>query len=227
MSNVAPTELVLASAAGSTGGLGKIGTVPAAGTLYVRCPNDTWGRTDHIGWRVQCNKAHTVQTYRARVIACSVAMTLTALDATDTIIINGLTFEGKAGAAEVATLKFSIDTGDTETAVSLAACINDATYGVPGVTATPAAAVVTLVPTTATVVQAVVGTATAGECGIVQTILPGLIKDASSTTGIADNSATAGTMYEQWIDGFPQAYIAITNNDGAVAATVVVAATRY
>lgn len=65
----------------------------------------------------------------------------------DHVVINGLTFTGKAGAAAPATRQFSIDTGNNETAISLAACINDATYGVPGVTATPVAAVVTLTVT--------------------------------------------------------------------------------
>lgn len=83
-------------------------------------------------------------TITAHTEAQSVTITCAAAIAGDHVIINGLTFTGKAGAAVVADREFSIDTGNNETAISLAACINDATYGVPGVTATPNAAVVTL-----------------------------------------------------------------------------------
>jgi hypothetical protein len=77
--------------------------------------------------------------------------------ANNTVVINGLTFKGKASTAVAKDRRFSIDTGNTETAVSLAACINDATYGVPGVTATAALAVVTLIPTYGTTITMATG----------------------------------------------------------------------
>ena len=66
----------------------------------------------------------------------------------DSVTINGLTFEGKASTAVYPQRKFSIDTGDPETGTSLAAAINDAVWGVPGVTATATATGVTLAPDT-------------------------------------------------------------------------------
>ncbi len=66
----------------------------------------------------------------------------------DKVTINGLTFEGKASTAVYPQRKFSIDTGDPETGTSLAAAINDAVWGVPGVTATATATGVTLAPDT-------------------------------------------------------------------------------
>ena len=62
--------------------------------------------------------------------------------------INGIVFTGKASTAVKPTRQFSIDTNDTAAAVSIAALINDAIYGVPGVTATSAVGVVTLMPDT-------------------------------------------------------------------------------
>lgn len=66
----------------------------------------------------------------------------------DQVTINGLTFEGKASTAIYPERKFSIDTGDPETGISLAAAINDTVWGVPGVTATATATGVTLAPDT-------------------------------------------------------------------------------
>jgi len=86
-------------------------------------------------------------TITAHTGVVSATITCAAAIAGDHVIINGLTFTGKAGAAVLATRQFSIDTGNNETAISLAALINNATYGVPGVTATPNAAVVTLTVT--------------------------------------------------------------------------------
>jgi hypothetical protein len=71
-------------------------------------------------------------------ITCSATVT-TALTTT----INGYVFT--AGSTEaVATRTFDNDAGANATATSLAVCINDATYGVPGVTAIASGAVVYL-----------------------------------------------------------------------------------
>ena len=223
------TELVLAAASGSTGGLGLIGTVPAAGVLYVRCDCDS-PDVARIDWNISCNKANAVQLYRARSIVQSVTLTLAGLDDADTIVVNGLTFtaEDTLGDALAASRKFYTGgADDTADAVTLAALLNDATYGVPGLTATSAAAVVTLVPTTAPVIQAVVGTATTGECAIASTTLASLIRDGAAVSGIAADTTTGGRFFEQWTNKWPYAYIGITNNDAAAAATITVKATRY
>jgi len=89
-----------------------------------------------------------------KITMCTV--TFASIDVDDTVIItpytfvNGvmtvgtaLTFTAKA-AESLANRQFDQSGTDTETATSFAACINDATYGVPGVLATAAVAVVTL-----------------------------------------------------------------------------------
>lgn len=99
--------------------------------------------------------------------------------------------------------------------------------GVPGVTATSALGVVSLVATTATVIQAVTGTA-AGHWAVATTTLTLLAPDPElpSIPGLSAGTTTAGPLRRQWIDGYPQAYIGITNNDGSNGATVVVGRTR-
>ena len=225
MPNIAPAERILADATTSTGGLGKIGTVAAAATLYVRCDNTGFGATDHIGWRVKCNKAHTVTLYRASGIVNAPTITLASAQANDTVIVNGLTYTAHASTTTVASRQFSIGGDDTADAAALVTCLNDATYGVPGVTATSALGVVTLTATTATTTQCVTGV---GGARVVcaQTLPANLVKD-TSYSGIADNSTTAGTFYEQWVDGWAQAYLAVKNDDSSNAATITVAATRY
>lgn len=436
MSNMPETERVLAAASGSTGGLGKIATVLASGVIYARLDNTGFGRTDHVTWRVKCNKAHTVQLYRSRSIVDSATITLasmadgetgpilqgltniaedtaasaawaarkyytggaddtadavqlaallnadyavttagTSVAATDKLVIT--TDEGAhtivaaaaadypagkyglnvTAATELASIILAINhkanitcatavAGDTVTinkdgkdyvftghattttaanrewdiaddnaaAAALVTCINDATYGVPGVTAsasgavvsltrnsqadtftirtssatrlatetaggvpgviaaatgatgelaitptwskiltvteagdqltvvdidtpglkaTSALGVVTVIPGTpatggekATVIEAQTGTA-AAHCACAQSTLASLVKDGAAITGIADNSTTAGALYEQYCDGWDACYIGVTNNDAANPATIVVAATKY
>ncbi len=73
------------------------------------------------------------------------AITLASVAATDFLAINGITFTAHADTTTMADREFSISGDDTADAVELASVINDATYGVPGVTATSAAGVVTVV----------------------------------------------------------------------------------
>jgi len=76
-------------------------------------------------------------------------VTLVTVLNTETCVIGGLTFTGHTDTTTVALRQFSIAGTDTADAVELAVCINDATYGVPGVTATSALGVVTLTRATA------------------------------------------------------------------------------
>jgi len=221
-------QVVLAAATGSTGGLGKITTEPAAGVLYVRfdCAPNTYA----VEWCVQCNKKHQVQGYRAASIVQSYTLTLSSLADGETIVVAGLTFTAEDTEAQALAASRKFYTGgadDTADATALAALLNNATYGVPGVTATSALGVVTLVPTTAPVIQAATGTA-AGHCVVAHTTLASLIAEGSKLgTDVADNSTTAGTFYRQVTYGWPYAYLAVTNSDGADPATIVVKATGY
>jgi len=87
--------------------------------------------------------AEKTVTANAEVIEANI--TLATFLATGTITINGLVFTAHATVTTVASREFSISGNDTADAVELAVCINDATYGVPGITATSASGVVTLV----------------------------------------------------------------------------------
>lgn len=86
-------------------------------------------------------------TITANTLVTELTITLATVLNTETIVINGLIFTGHTDTTTVADREFSISGNDTADAVELCVCINDPTYGVPGVTATSAAAVVTLVST--------------------------------------------------------------------------------
>jgi len=72
-------------------------------------------------------------------------ITLATFVAGGKITINGLVFTAHTDTTTVADREFAIDGNDTADAAELVTCINDATYGVPGVTASSAAGVVSLV----------------------------------------------------------------------------------
>jgi hypothetical protein len=76
---------------------------------------------------------------RAAPISCEVG---------DTVTIGGVTFTA-AAAQSLPDREFDQSGTDTQCATSIAACVNDATYGVTGVTATSAAAIVSLTRATA------------------------------------------------------------------------------
>ncbi len=96
-------------------------------------------------------------TITANELVTELTITLASVLADETITINGLLFTGHGTVTTIADRVFSIATGDTEAAAELCICINDPTYGVPGVTATSNLGVVTLKATVpgATVVSAV------------------------------------------------------------------------
>lgn len=83
-------------------------------------------------------------TVTANALATKATLTLASVAAGDTVTINGVTFTAHATTTTKANREFSVSGTDTADAAELAACINDATYGVEGVKATPAAAVITL-----------------------------------------------------------------------------------
>jgi len=72
-------------------------------------------------------------------------VTLATVLADETITINGLTFTAHVDTTTPANREFDISGDDTADAGELVTCINDPTYGVPGVTASNAGAVITLV----------------------------------------------------------------------------------
>ncbi len=83
----------------------------------------------------------------ANALVTELTVTLASVLADETITINGLVFTAHATVTTPANREFSISGDDTADAAELVTCINDATYGVPGVTASNAGAVITLVST--------------------------------------------------------------------------------
>jgi hypothetical protein len=99
-------------------------------------------------------------TITANVNVTSLTLALSTVLVTHTIIINGLTFTAHTDTTTVANREFAIDGGtDTLDGDELCICLNDPTYGVPGVTTTNNAGTITLVSTVpgATVITAAQG----------------------------------------------------------------------
>ena len=217
---------VLAAATGSTDGMGKIGTVPIAGTLFVRCPVSS--KTTRVKWRVKGDKAMTVQPYIADGVTQTVTLTLASLADSETLIINGLTYTAKDAGSTVASRYFNTGGADaTADAAALVAVINDAASGALGVTASNLLGVVTLVPSSdagATVIQAVTGTAGA-HCAVADGTLATLTRDGAPMTVAADTT-TKGFTLDQYNDGL-NPYLGITNGDGAAVLTPLVYADRF
>jgi len=96
-------------------------------TLQTMQATDSAG----TGAKVITNNAATA-TVPVKVIAANVTLLNAVVGSV--ITINGLTFTG-AAATTVASREFKADGADGADVTALVACINDATYGVPGVTA--------------------------------------------------------------------------------------------
>lgn len=118
----------------------EIGAMAAAATSI----GAAWEAQDDAGTLAQALAAITA-TITANTKVAEATLTLLAVAALDVVTINGLVFTAHATTTTVANREFDISGGtDTLDAVELAVCINDPVYGVPGVTATPAVAVITL-----------------------------------------------------------------------------------
>lgn len=76
--------------------------------------------------------------------ATEVTLALSTVLAADAVTINGLVFTAHATVTTKASRQFKIDGTDSADGDELAACINDATYGVPNVTAVNASGTITL-----------------------------------------------------------------------------------
>lgn len=126
--------------------------------------------TDSAGTSVK-NVTGATATITAETNVQAATVTLATFTAGSVIVINGLTFTAHASTTTVANREFSIGGTDTADAAELVTCINDTTYGVPGVTASSAAGVVTLVltePGEGTIT--VVGVATIGVAATLRAI---------------------------------------------------------
>lgn len=227
--------VTLADGTGSTDGLtAKVSTLAVAATDYIRIPLDR--NVAKVDWIIRANKAHTVQKYLSRTNVTGGVITLTdatAVDDGDTFVMNGLTFTAETTENDaVASARKWYHPDQATGAANLATLLANATYGVPGIGAITVTAVdttdlITIAAGNTPIYQFNQGTSASNEVAWSQTTLASIIKDGAAETGIADNTTTLGTRYEQWTDGWPYAYIGITNNDGAAAMTYSVKAVRY
>ena len=88
--------------------------------------------------------AGAAATIAANTAVTEMTIALATVVAADAIVINGLTFTAHATVTTVANREFSISGNDTADAAELATCINDATYGCPGITASASTGTITL-----------------------------------------------------------------------------------
>jgi hypothetical protein len=103
-------------------------------------------------------------TVAALTLTASTECTVTLASAAnaDTVTINGITYTAHTDTTTAADREFKIDGDDTADATELKNLINDATVGVPGVTATSALGVITLKSTDAGATAITVTTSNVG-----------------------------------------------------------------
>jgi hypothetical protein len=228
-------DVILAAAAGSDGGLGKIGTVPVAGTIYIRADLDDRS-VAKLHWQIQCDKAWKYRLFLAHRNVTKATITLadaTAVDDGDTCVLNGETYtaESTEEDADAATRTFWTGATNAACAANLAAQLLDADYGCPGITArvnaVDATDVITIEATTAPLLQFAQGGSDADEIAWAETTLAQLVPQGAQSAQQAANSTTGGSLVEQDIYGWPYAYIALSNDDGAAAATFVARLITY
>ena len=86
-------------------------------------------------------------TIAANVAVQAMTLVMATVAHTETITINGLVFTAHTDTTVLATRQFAINGNDTADGDELASCINDPTYGVPGVLAVNAIGTITLTAT--------------------------------------------------------------------------------
>lgn len=228
-------DKVIAAASGSYGGLGKIGTVAAAATLYIRADLNTRA-VAKMHWQVQCDKAWKYQLFLAHANVTGATITFAdaaAVDDEDNFVLNGETFtcESTEVEATAASRQYYIGASNAAACANCATLLTDDDYGVPGITtrvnAVGATDVITIEATTAPLLQFAQGTSAASEIAWAETTLAHLVPVAAQSAEQAANSTTDGELVAQDVYGWPYAYIALTNNDGADAATFVVKLITY
>jgi hypothetical protein len=163
------------------------------------------------------------------------AITMTSSSATLLAVLPAYGIPGVTASSNIAELRVVSDWDLPINVTENATTLSWGRFGVPGVYATnqlasteAACSTVTVVPkarngyAAATTIQFVGVTTT----GVVTTnTLASLIADGSSAS-LAANNTTAGTLYHQWADGWPECYIGLTAAT-ASAATVTVGAQKY
>jgi hypothetical protein len=123
----------------------------------------------------------------ANVLVSKATITTNTVQAADYVEVNGLRFTAHGSVTDVSIRQFSCATGNNETAAQLAICLNDPIYGVPGLTASAASAVVTLVSTEPG--ETLISTVTSGATLVLATL------EASAYVECENLDLTAGFGY--------------------------------
>lgn len=158
-----------------------VATVLSPATDYWVRPGEHAGRIllrSGIAWPADLRpEAAVVAALTAGYGPTEITLTLATVLAAQAVTINGLVFTAHATVTTPAARQFSIAGTDAQDATELAACINAATYGVPGVSATAAGAVVTIrVSAVNQVALAVAASAATITVTVTETGVPGLLK---------------------------------------------------
>ena len=103
--------------------------------------------TDASGTAVKDIASYTAAVTAGTTGFASGTIALSNVQAADAMVINGLTYTAHATVTTLASRQYSIAGSDTADGTELCKCLNDATYGVPGVTATNNAGTITLTVT--------------------------------------------------------------------------------
>lgn len=117
----------------------QVGALAATKTAKI----EVFEAKDAAGTSAQLLTGATA-TITANAAVTEMTIALTTVLAGAAITINGLTFTAHATATTAANREFSISGTDIDDAAALATVINNATYGVPGVTASASAGTITL-----------------------------------------------------------------------------------
>ncbi len=217
-----PESHNLVAAATST--TGKIGTIAATtGELYVvmDCSDRPISLVD---WLVTSDNQWTYQFFRAHQnpLQCTLVLTdATAVDADDTFVLNGLTFTYKAGANVLASRYIGLGADNGAAAVNTVAMLNDADYGVPGVTASVVAGsgidTITIIGDDvdgASALQFAQGTSAANEVAYTDATAANLWIDAAVSGTMAVTTGNKGRWVQQTLAGWEFAIVKIDNIDG-------------
>lgn len=144
-------DALLGQALGAVLGNGQMVSVGLRGILrfrFVGVSPDVDGAAGVVAsataGRVKKPAAGNGHGVNLKVMATKQTITLSSVVAGEDVTVNGLTFTAHADTTTPANREFAVNGDDAADAEALAGLINDAAYGVPGVTASADGAVVTV-----------------------------------------------------------------------------------
>jgi len=226
-----PTDSTVVAGAAST--LGKIGTLAATTGYIVAVVDCSSQPITTVDWLVTCDNQWTYQLAFARSnpLACTLTYTdATAVDNTDTFVLNGLTFTAVTSGAVAASHEYNMGADNAAAAANCAALLLTVN-GLPGiagcvVTSPTTTDVLTISCGTATCLQFSQGTSASNEVAYVDTTLANLYLDGAVSGTQAITSTYKGARVTQTLNGYEWAAIKVNNIDGDAATVTVTAIKR-